>query len=78
MKGFEEKEYKISKAEKRDMKMITVQVEYDLKICEDKQKRAGDALKELVSDTASYNERQKKSAWIKVACATVVGVGGEH
>ena len=60
------------------MKMTTVQVEYDLKICEDIQKRAGDALKELDEDTASYNARQKKSAWIKVACATVAGVGGEH
>ena len=57
--------------------MSTVQVEYDLKICEDIQKRAADALKELDSDTACYTQRQKKAAWIKVICAAVAGVGGE-
>ena len=60
------------------MKMTTVQVEFDLKICGDIQMRAADALKELDSDTTSYNQRQKKAAWIKGTCAAVAGVGGEH
>ena len=78
MKGFEEKEYKISEVERKDMKMTTLEIESDLEICKDYQTRAEEALQQLDSDAISYYQRQKKASWVKVGCATLVGVGGEH
>ena len=78
LKELREKQYKISEVEKTDLIMMTIQVQSDLKKCEEIQRRAGVALKEFDSDTISYCQTQTKASWIKVVCAAVFGVGGEH
>lgn len=78
MKGLSERQFKISEVEKTDMKMTTIEVQSGLKKCKDIQRRADVALEQLESDTNSYNQEQKKVAWIKSVCSVVLGVGGEH
>ena len=78
LKGVEKKRYKISEVEKTDMKMTTLKVQSDLKKCEDIQTRAGEALKQLDSDTMSYYQREKKALLIIFGCHVVTGFLGEH
>lgn len=78
MKGVEEKQYKLFEVVKTDMEMTTLKVQSDLKKYEDIKTRAGEALKQLDSDTVSYYQRNKKAALITVGWAVVVGVVGEH
>lgn len=78
MDGFAENKYRISEPEKIAMKMKTLELDADLKICEDYQKQAEKALKQLDEGAISYNKSRKKEAWIKAGCIALAGVGGEH
>lgn len=78
MKGLEEKEFKISETEKIAMKMMTLDVEKELKIFKNYQKGAEEAINRLNSKTNSYYESRKVTDWIVTGCLSLASFAGKH
>ena len=76
MEGFKKNQYRISKPERIDLKMKSLDLDSSLEICTKTQKQAAEALTNLKSETSSYQQRQKDSALVKGGFAILTGVGG--